>query len=103
MQLRQGDNREARITELHACAESDIEHPGGHDNDHTGRHLDVDDLTVGPLLAVLPLQSATVERVPTVVDLDFLPDMRRMTWRLPLVAATGSSLEASWRGSGPRW
>ena len=63
----------------------------------------MNDLAAGALLDILASNAASIECVPGIMDLDLLPDMGRMTPRLPLVAATGSSLGASWRGSGPRW
>jgi hypothetical protein len=101
MQLRQGGHRKPWIAKLHARAHSNIEHPGGHDNDHAGRYLDVNHLTVGSLFAVLPPQTAAIERVPAVVDLDFLPDMRRMTCRLLSEGRTGCSRAACARASAP--
>jgi hypothetical protein len=43
-----------------------------------GRRLDVDNPAAGALLTVLLPNTATVEGMPTIMDLDFLPDMGRM-------------------------
>ncbi|NDA93509.1 MAG: hypothetical protein EBX90_09540, partial [Betaproteobacteria bacterium] len=40
----------------------------------------------GPVLDVLPQQTAPVERMPAIENLNFLPDMGRMTPTLPSVA-----------------
>lgn len=58
-----------------------VQHPASHDDDDARRHLDVDELTGGPALAVLAPYAPSVQRMPRVEDLDFLPDMGRMTAR----------------------
>jgi hypothetical protein len=40
---------------------------------------DVNDPTGKALLTVMPPDTAPIERVPAVMDLNFLPDMGRMT------------------------
>ena len=102
MQFRQGRHTGARITELHARADSGIEHPGGYDNDYARGDLNVDNLAAGALLSVLLSKTAAVERVPPVVDLHFWPDMRRMTCHLLLGEPTGSSPVAFVQASAPR-
>ena len=72
-------HRRSGGAQFHACACSAIQHPGG-DHDHDAWcDLDVNDLAVGSLLTVLALDATSVQRVPTVEDFDFLPDMGRMT------------------------
>jgi hypothetical protein len=61
-----------------------IQHPGRQNNDHTRRRLDVDNLATGALLTALLPNPAPVQCVPTVMDLDFLPDMGRMNGRFAL-------------------
>ena len=79
MQVGQRIHRCSRGAQLHARARSGVKHPGG-DHDHDARcDLDVHDLAVGALLAVLSPDATTVQRVPAVEDLNFLPDMGRMT------------------------
>jgi hypothetical protein len=51
----------------------------------------VNNLAAGTLLAILPMQAATIQRMPWVMDFDFLPDMGRMTMRLPSGARTTCS------------
>ena len=89
MQLDQRRYRHARRAERHPGAGGRIEHPCRHDDDHAGRHLDVNDITAGPPLGILAPNAAPIERVPAVMDFDFLPDMGRMTARLPSAARTG--------------
>lgn len=43
----------------------------------------MDNATASALLTVLHAQTPTVERVPAIVNLDFLPDMGRMNLRWP--------------------
>jgi len=79
IQFGQGGDGGARSAEVHAGASSCIEHPGGHNDDDTGAHLNVDNLARRSLLAVLTSHTAAVQRVPRVEDFDLLPDMGRMT------------------------
>jgi hypothetical protein len=37
------------------------------------------DATVGPLLTAQDAYASTMKRMPAIMDLDFLPDMGRMT------------------------
>jgi hypothetical protein len=39
----------------------------------------MDNAAANPLLAVLRPQTAPIERVPTIMNFNFLPDMGRMT------------------------
>jgi hypothetical protein len=79
MQLGQCIHRCSRSTQFHASAGCGAEQPG-RDHDHDARFdLDVNYLAVGALFAVLAPHAPPVQRVPAVEDLDFLPDMGRMT------------------------
>ena len=60
----------------------------------------MNNLAAGTLLAILPTKTATIQRMPWVMDLDFLPDMGRMTMRLSLARNylfAGSDAAASGR------
>jgi hypothetical protein len=81
MQLNQRRWRHARYPERHPGAHGRIQHPCRHDDDHAGRHLEVNDLTADAPLNRLPAKTAPVECVPAITDFDFLPDMGRMTAR----------------------
>ena len=78
MQITQSSDIGAGRANLHAGASSRIQHPSRQHDDHAGRRLDVDNPTAGALLAVLLPKTPTVEGMPTIMDLDFLPDMGRM-------------------------
>jgi hypothetical protein len=86
MQLNKRRYRDARHAELHPSTGNRIQHPCGHHRDHAGRRLDMDELAGNALLAVMSPDTTPIEGVPTVVDLNFLPDMGRMAGRLPWVA-----------------
>ncbi len=79
MQVCQRVHRCSRGTQFHACACNGVQHPGG-DHDHdAGCDFDMDDLAVGPLLAVLAPYATSVQWMPAIEDINFLPDMGRMT------------------------
>jgi hypothetical protein len=67
-----------RRTKLHSGASDRIQHPCRHQRNHTRCRLDVDEATGSPLLAAAQSHAAPIERVPAVVDFNFLPDMGRM-------------------------
>jgi len=69
----------ARRAQLHASAGRSIEHPGRHHDDDAGLKRYMDDLTARTLFAVLTHDATTVQRMPSVENLDLLPDMGRMT------------------------
>jgi hypothetical protein len=78
MEIRERRRRHPRRTEFHPCAGRGVQHPRGHDDDHAGSRLDMDEASGLAILAVMPTQETTVERMPAVVNHDFLPDMGRM-------------------------
>ncbi|MEJ2379536.1 MAG: hypothetical protein P8Y71_30545 [Pseudolabrys sp.] len=80
MKLDQRRDRHARRTDRrHAGADDGIQHPRGDRRDHARQRLDVNDPAGSAILAIMPPDTAPVERVPTVMDLNFLADMGRMT------------------------
>ena len=79
MQVGQRIHRCSRGAQFHACACNGVQHPGG-DHDHGARcDLDMNDLAVGALLAVLATDTTPIQWMPAIEDLNFLPDMGRMT------------------------
>src|SRR5207253_11165088 len=97
--------RDARHAEPHSGAGRGIEHPGCHHNDYARCYLDVNDLTAGAPLNILASNITPIERVPAIVDLYLVPDMGRMTGRLPSGAAPGISpaLIAAASGAAPMY
>ena len=79
MQVGEGGHRRAWRAQIHTCAGSGVEHPSRDDDDYTWRDLDVNHLTRGPVLAVLPSKTTTIECMPAVEDLYLLSAMGRMT------------------------
>jgi hypothetical protein len=79
MQFNQRRYRHARRAERHSGAGGGIEHPCRHHDNHAGRHLNMNDLAAGAPLRVLAANASPIERVPSVTNFNFLPDMGRMT------------------------
>jgi hypothetical protein len=81
----QGDHRRQRRprrADLDAGTMDRVELPGGDHRDNTRRQLDVRDLARSALLRQNATHTSATERVPRIVDDDFLPDMGTMTARL---------------------
>ena len=78
MQVDQGSDGRPWWAEFQPCADGQIKHPARHDDDDARCCLDMDGLTVGPPLAVLPPQAAAMQRVPAIMDDYLSPDMGRM-------------------------
>ena len=72
-----------RLAQTHPAARDRIEHPRGNHDDVPRIGLDVNELARGAHLAVLAANSTLVEWMPAILDHDGLPDMGRMTVRLP--------------------
>jgi hypothetical protein len=68
-------------THLHRPANHRVEHPCRHHDHVTGCRLNTDDGLVVTALAIIPPYTSAIERVPTVMNLYFWPDMGRMTVR----------------------
>jgi hypothetical protein len=91
MQLNKRRYRDARHADLHRSTGNRIQHPCGHHRDYAGRRLDMDKSAGDAPLAVMSPDTTPIEGVPTVIDLNFLPDMGRMTGRLPWAENRGCS------------
>ena len=91
MQIAEGAHRCAGSAQFHACAGGSVEHPRRHDQDYAWCDLDVNHITCRSLFAVLPSKTTTIECMPAVEDLYLLPDMGRMTPRLPWAGKHGCS------------
>ena len=102
MQFIQRRYRDPRCAECHSGAGGGIEHPCRHHDDHAGRHFDVNDLAAGAPLNILASNPPPIEGVPPVTNFNFLPDMGRMTARLPSGAGHGCSPAPIAVASAPR-
>ena len=78
MQFPESVHRDARSAEAHFSTDTGVDHPVWQYHYCAGRHLDVDNPAARTLFAVLHPQSSTVKRVPSIVNINFLPDMGRM-------------------------
>ena len=83
MQLSQCRQLDARRAERHSGAGGRVEHPCRDHDDYAGCYLDMNDIAAGAPLDILAPKAAPIECVPAIMDLDLLPDMGRMTGRLP--------------------
>ncbi|RWL87115.1 MAG: hypothetical protein EOR68_33515 [Mesorhizobium sp.] len=99
MQLSERHRGYARRAKRHSGTDGRIEHPSGHDDDHAGRHFNVNDLAAGAPLCVQAANPPPTKCVPAVTNFNFLPDMGRMTARLRSAGAIGFSRAASPRPS----
>jgi len=80
MKFSQGRDRHPRCSQRSRAGTSGgIEHPCRYDQHVAWRHLNMDNLTAGTPLDILTSNPASIQRVPAVTDLNFLPDMGRMT------------------------
>jgi hypothetical protein len=79
MQLGKRLHRHARHAHPHSSTHRRIQHPTRDYNDDARRRLKLDDVPRGTLLAPHQADRAAVDGMPTIVDLDELPDMGRMT------------------------
>jgi hypothetical protein len=83
VQIAQGRYVDARLAENQSGACGSIQHPFGNDPNLTVARVDMDDPTSAALLNISNLDATTKQRMPTVMDFNFLPDMGRMNgnWR----------------------
>jgi len=79
VQVTQGIYRDSRRPERHAGADGGIQHPVRQCCYDTGLDLNVHDAARSALLAVMGICASAVERMPAIVNFNFLPDMGRMT------------------------
>ena len=91
MQFDERVHRYPADADLHACARDRIEHPRRHNRDDAGLRFDLHEPPGDPLLAAAEANATPVEGMPAIMDHDFLPDMGRMTGRLPPAERRGCS------------
>lgn len=78
-----------RCLDLHPNTGDGIQHPCREDRDHARYGLDVNYVAIGTSLLIWRADTTAMQRVPTVVDNYFLPDMGRITPQWLLDAETG--------------
>ncbi|MFK4449071.1 hypothetical protein ABH944_009112 [Caballeronia udeis] len=78
VQIAQGRYADARLAENESGASGSIQHPFGNDPNLTVARVDMNDTTSAALLNISNLDATTKQRMPTIVDFNFLPDMGRM-------------------------
>jgi hypothetical protein len=102
MKIHKRLKRNVGRTDLHSCTSRRVKHPCRYDNRSTRFPFDDDNVTPGALLAVIAPHRTSVERMPPVVNLYFLPDMGRITPRLRSVASRGCSPASTAAASAPQ-
>ena len=91
MQFGESLHRCAWWTQGQGRADGRVQHPASDCDNDTVTDLYVDEFAIGAALAIHAAQASAVQRVPTVEDLDFLPDMGRMNRNWQLAGRTGCS------------
>ena len=71
-------DRDVRCAKGHSGADTGVDHPVWQYHYNAGCHFDMDNPAARTLFAALRSQSSTIKRMPTIVNLNFLPDMGRM-------------------------
>src|SRR3979409_1680889 len=92
MKIHKRLNRNVRRTDLHSRTSRRVKHPCRHDNRSFRFSFDDDDVSSAALLAVIAPHRTSIECMPPIMNLNFLPDMGRIILRLPSVVTTGPSL-----------
>ena len=90
-QIPESVDRDARCAQGHSSADTGVDHPVWQYRHNAKCYFDMDNPGARTLFAVLHPQSLTVKRVPTIVNLNFLPDMGRMDAALRWDARTTCS------------
>jgi hypothetical protein len=78
VQIAQGRYVDTGFTKDQSGAHRSIQHPSGNDPNLTVARVHMDDPTSAALLNISNRDATTIQRMPTIVDLNFLPDMGRM-------------------------
>jgi hypothetical protein len=78
VEVAQSRQRDPRLPNLHADAGRGIEHPRRHHHHDPRGDLEMDETPRHPVLATLNAKLAAVQRMPSIMNDDLLPDMGRM-------------------------
>src|SRR3954470_22923492 len=90
-QINQRRDRYLRLANLQSRTGAPVQHPCRNNNGHTGLTLDHHHVRTSALLAIIPTDTAPIERVPSVVQFYLFTDMGRMTQQLPWAEKHGCS------------
>jgi hypothetical protein len=82
VQIAQRHHGDSRVTKLHGRTRGSIQHPPGNHLDRTASSIDVDYSASAALLNTSNLDAVPIQRVPSIMDFNFLPDMGRMNGAL---------------------
>jgi hypothetical protein len=91
MKIHKRLNRNVRRTDLHSRTSRRVKHPCRHDNRSSRFSFDDDDVSSAALLAVIAPHRTSIECMPPIMNLNFLPDMGRIILRLRSAASRGCS------------
>ena len=100
LQIGQTGDVDCRRAERHCRAYGRIKHPGGNDDRDARFNLDNNDFRSRPPIRVKLPDSAAIQRVPAIVDLNLSADMGRMNAPLPSADAIISSSVPTTEGNG---
>ena len=89
IQFNQRQDRYLRLANLQSGTGTPVQHPCRDNNGHTGLTLDHDHVRTSALLAIIPANTAPIERMPSVVHFHLFTDMGRMTQQLRWAGRTG--------------
>lgn len=89
MQLGESRHRRLRWSQGKDRANCLVQHPASDCDDDPVTHFNVYEFAIGTALAIHATQTSAVQRMPTVEDLNILPDMGTMNRNWPLGARTG--------------
>jgi len=78
VQIAQGRYADARLAEKQSGARGGIQHPFGYDLNLAVARIDMDDPASAAPLNISNLDVTAKQRMPTIMDFNFLPDMGRM-------------------------
>jgi hypothetical protein len=90
VQIAQGRYADARLVEKQSGARGGIQHPFGYDLNLAVARIDMDDPASAAPLNISNLDATAKQRMPTIMDFNFLPDMGRMIGNWPLGEVRGS-------------
>ncbi|MFP3605956.1 hypothetical protein [Paraburkholderia sp. SIMBA_053] len=89
VQIAQDRYVDSGLTKDQGGTHGSIQHPSGNDPNLAVARVNMDDPTSATLLNISNLDATTIQRMPTIVDFNFLHDMGRTNGNWPSDATTG--------------